>query len=538
MSEEKNKTAFVFLKVDKRGNTYKNLSKLVSGEAQWEEVHCTNAADVLSVIQQYGRGIVFFDLSQKEDLVEVVNCLAQGADFLKDNVLRILGVSQLQQPGINVFLTRKQCSEVISPNLNPKAMFYKCQRWARFVETSYKNLQKKRKREQQKAESEAKANSKMPVHWASAIPLASDCWLIPKKSDIRQKPLGWELIIGGPPPSTGHWEPARLKEFPDQKGWRWYPKEYPNPFISEEGGWYFFGKEPQYDWVNLSWVFFSDSPQLCFRKSDDTLVFRVSIGETEMTVAQNGPRASDMAHEISEAVNKAPEYQELQKKKGNKKGDDGRGPLVLNKDQTKGSDTIAIESAPSLDENDYSINSGKKKGKGAGLVTIDGGKKKSGTSITQEGIKKGKLHSATSEGPDPKNMTFLEKAMMGVDEDEVDWLEKLKPIRFEIKVPTRNDGLVTLHPIDIFDTELSVSCGGMFFKKDEELQLDIIVEAPQRRLRCKMVGQVFEMEIVSPTQMSVTISLVDYKLEDLQALHEIFLERQFDMAQYFGLATG
>lgn len=87
------------------------------------------------------------------------------------------------------------------------------------------------------------------VHVVEPVSLESDCWLIDTRA-CRFAFNRWVARAKGPDPVYGRWVASRGSE-PDERGehyWEWSPKDpESDPFIKEQGNWYFYGEQPTFD---------------------------------------------------------------------------------------------------------------------------------------------------------------------------------------------------------------------------------------------------------------------------------------------------
>jgi hypothetical protein len=121
------------------------------------------------------------------------------------------------------------------------------------------------------------AQSEGRVVYVEPLTLASDFWLVEKNAPKRVAER-WLIRLVGPGAAVGRWLPQEdNKDQPSEsrdtssphwsgsveKWWRWVPDAGDrDPFLKEEGAWFFYGLSPNF--LDGVWSFASSSPELGF----------------------------------------------------------------------------------------------------------------------------------------------------------------------------------------------------------------------------------------------------------------------------------
>lgn len=279
-------------------NKYLLQAKEWLQDDQTLQVHeATSVADVGKQIAQYNQGLLIFSVRDKNDLVEVVNCLATHQNLVKGRFLRVVGVCYMEHPEVIKLLMKRGVADILPTNLTSKALKHKISQSFKILERYHAGHAQDLARDAANAASQEKKNvvsirNKPSVQRTPPLTLMSDCWLVRKDKDLRQIQGRWLVDLLGPGPSIASWDetPRSNMNAPE---WVWTLRQPNTQFVSEEGSWIFKGRKPEFVWTENRWRFVGEQAELVFVRNGEILAYRIKCNHAQnvLEVAENSEQA-------------------------------------------------------------------------------------------------------------------------------------------------------------------------------------------------------------------------------------------------------
>jgi hypothetical protein len=251
---------------------FSNVEKISTVSAQ----RLTVLSEVTAKTGEMAFGIVIFLLSNKSDLVTLLNTLAAFKKKLAGGTVRLLAYNLLDNEKIASVIKAKGGAETFTEGLTQKALVHKLQKHVQIVSIKHKN----RRQDNPADTASGKPGAAKPgatdrakldhskLKFIAALQEPNDCWLVKNKRDFKYIRGNWIGELIGPGPSVGSWVEAGGT--PTQPVFRWSPrkKDGVDPFVPGPGSWFFSGRKPEFDWKSNRWRFVGEVPSLFYRASD------------------------------------------------------------------------------------------------------------------------------------------------------------------------------------------------------------------------------------------------------------------------------
>jgi len=275
------------------------------------------------------KAVTILCISEKNELVEVMNFLVTMADRIASGSLRVMVISRINHPKIPLMLKGKGAGEVLDYNVTAKALGFKLNTSLKLVHQSVERVRKAAAKaaadpHQQHARHASKPLSGQTIKqsdsgsqtvWDKPLDFASDIWLVTNKKNVRCVLGRWLIHLLGPGPSIGTWEATDLK-FQGETGWEWKPRQgKESSFIADEGRWIFFGRQPEFIWAKKLWSFVSNHPTLAFYNGLDPYHYRMLCEKGDkLIIPENSKFATDKLDGIKRTIDSSIKFRDDKKK--------------------------------------------------------------------------------------------------------------------------------------------------------------------------------------------------------------------------------
>jgi hypothetical protein len=257
------------------GPSFESVLRGFSTHEGLQVVECSSITELISVARQISYCVVLAycaSSSESERYKDLLKALQGEILSKKIRVIIAIGESRDLKP---VFL-QAGASEVFQEPVGEKVLTSK-------IEYAI-SLLAARAPEGTKAPAR-KASSQFL--WVSPLGLESDCWLA-IKDDIKLVAGKWMIPMIGPSPKYGQWCAVQAEGSNDR--WEWVPTQLmDDPFIREEGAWFFRGECPEFR--GGTWVFHGSRPELSFIYKEESYGNRFSMDENTLVIAEDSARA-------------------------------------------------------------------------------------------------------------------------------------------------------------------------------------------------------------------------------------------------------
>lgn len=256
------------------------LDEIVRRIPASQYVQVQEIREVSDVIEKVKLALIFVCVSNTDDLAEVLRMLISNVSKIKLGFLRIIVFNKIDNKQIVDVMKAKGVAEVLSYLINKMALTNTIQKQLDIAEKAVSKNKGHAQSQSKKVNRLAtfQSKSQQQISWIKPLEIYSDCWLFKGKS-IRFVAKKWLIEGFGPGPVAGSWERVDLTKNTSEAEWIWKETEkYKEVFIKETGAWYFFGRQPEFDWKINNWRFVSSKPVLFF-KSEKELNFRFQYNQ-------------------------------------------------------------------------------------------------------------------------------------------------------------------------------------------------------------------------------------------------------------------
>jgi len=397
MSDADNRTLLLDLCPEPRLPQTAYLRRAFAADRRLKVYQVTDLRQAIPVIQKASTILIYFEVSKKEHIVNLIILLSAVARLIQKGVCKSIGFNLVAKGAeqIEAMLKQKGVSEVATIRTSEKGVLHKVNR---FLEGM--NAIAGRSRPAATVQS-GDSRSVHSLEWIDALKIPNDYWVLQKLNDVKIRRETWMFNLIGPPPSFGKWELDRSLKSNGLDAWIWVPRKQagadeggPGGQIrsvieKEEGKWIFWGNPPQFSTQSYLWLFVSKAPRLAFysRANPKEPFVKIGAGEGKLKFAKNSPNAGKFVSEIQNCLSVEVRFKsgagkgkdlELNVDRGRKKPGAG---LELNMEKESG-DIPLVEfkcesqegNSISISEDDLSGDSGFNPGEGGSIdYTKDAG---------------------------------------------------------------------------------------------------------------------------------------------------------------------
>lgn len=253
-----------------------SLKKLVEHYRDDEDVKIyENAVNMVPMLaRQLKPCIILASITGSTDVVKYLTMLKPLKEDLKQNRIKFILISKINNPGIIATFEKAGCHEYIVEPIAERSMFFKVNLQTKAIKGQRKKMraeeQKKLEegRNPKKGDAGAVANDSAGasetdknVQSENAKETEDDKWVF-RGNKPKKKGGKWTMRMKGPDPSEGDWQPAG-KAADGSTQWRFMdkdgnPKDANDP--KKKKGWEFTGDKPSFN--NGEWQFEGEKPEL------------------------------------------------------------------------------------------------------------------------------------------------------------------------------------------------------------------------------------------------------------------------------------
>lgn len=242
---------------------------------QIEAIRCASSLEAASTARKVPGCLILCHVPSEEDLFRHLTMQRLLKTQIAKKTVRLLATTSMKNDAVIAKIANQLGAEVIREPIQEKSLLFKIDRYLKALPRTESAESRSR------APGASEAVAAAPIEdeknsWDPPLELESDCWSFGGKKAPSRAAGRWTLRLFGPPPICGSWQERDLqgawpfsfsqdaaRKSGDDKIWEWVPIDPENdPFIKEQGSWFFHGKKP--DFQKEYWLFVGRRPELCF----------------------------------------------------------------------------------------------------------------------------------------------------------------------------------------------------------------------------------------------------------------------------------
>lgn len=266
--------------------------KLLRSGSDAQVVRVKSVLDLGEFLKISEGGLVLCRIASRDDFIRILNFLKSHLPLIKGGSLKVMTATAFDHPAITSNLQKFGVSAVMVEPIVPRQLSFKIRKEMNLLTRQFGSL-----RSNSTSEKNRGVESKASVQFIEPLDFESDCWLIENRS--ASKVMGrWSLSITGPGLGAGEWISASFKEVRGSV-WQWKPLQpiERDPFIKNEGAWYFVGDRPLFKQEH--WVFSSRRPDLAFWNEEKRRASKFHLDESgNLLIAKDSEAAQGLIEQI------------------------------------------------------------------------------------------------------------------------------------------------------------------------------------------------------------------------------------------------
>lgn len=310
-----NQYALIHLCETENGSFISNYISNFMGKTEYAIIKVTSSYELLSRIDEFSGAIIFFEITNKPQLMDLVQFLKTNKKRLRENEIKVSGINHTKNPEVDKVLRKLLVSEIFDQEINNKSLQFK-------INLLFKTIKPKKKTysedEAQTTIAETKKNNyetklksstklKNPIKYEAPLKIQSDCFYFPDNKPAKNVMNNWVIEMIGPGPIAGHWHDITKQSNSVTPVWKWGPSnESLFQFVLEDGHWIFKGSEPLFNWETNKWKFAGKAPELIFFHNKP-IASKFFVENNILHITENSNTATSMLPKLQESFD--PKYQ-------------------------------------------------------------------------------------------------------------------------------------------------------------------------------------------------------------------------------------